>query len=589
MAINPTPEQQHIRGLAEHGGSLSVKAFAGAGKTTTLSLIADAHPARRVIYLAFNKSIAMDAGAKMPSKVISKTTHSLAYAAMKPSRERLEQRLTGQYIAMRYGLNGCVLGNDKMILSSQVGALVLGTVAHFCNSRDHQLSREHVPSLSFLMDNVPQDVKDDKETWYQLRDRAANIAAQVWAEQSNKHSQMPITHDTYLKQWALHEPEINVDLIMLDEAQDTTPVILGVMENQHIPIVWVGDPHQQIYEWRGAIDAMDRVKVDHESALTQSFRFGDNIASQANILLRQLGETRCVIGAGNGRVHDGRQAFLTRTNATAISKFIELVTDKKTKKKRIEMVGANEMLTTLRQIESLQNGRPTGSFSLFRNYKEFVEHANSPNGRDMLALVNAINKHGIENLIIELNKAKQVTNGDITVSTIHRAKGREWDYVEIAGDFKTGENGPVINRKDENRLMYVGMTRARCELDQSKIQPWLDAMVHSQKETTPADELTKLTQPIIEVVSNDNSVNQTRVEPIKAAPAAVVPSPEALAPVIKDESPSIKLTPALTKRLNALSVEMQVPERKLMEMVLNAGIKFFEVRLKHQTLKQQDK
>ena len=37
---------------------------------------------------------------------------------------------------------------------------------------------------------------------------------------------------------------------------------LGIIARSGCQIVYVGDRNQQLYEWRGAVDAMDSVKVD---------------------------------------------------------------------------------------------------------------------------------------------------------------------------------------------------------------------------------------------------------------------------------------------------------------------------------------
>lgn len=66
-------------------------------------------------------------------------------------------------------------------------------------------------------------------------------------------------------------------------------------------------------------------------------------------------------------------------------------------------------------------------------------------------------------------------SAEVTVSTAHRAKGREWARVRIADDFTAPEDlderhedetpvpGPVDI--DEARLAYVAVTRARSLLD----------------------------------------------------------------------------------------------------------------------------
>ena len=75
--MQPTEEQQCI--VASDARSLVVEAGAGTAKTTTLSLYAGARPRSRILYLAFNKSIQLEAAARMPPNVTCRTTHSIAW------------------------------------------------------------------------------------------------------------------------------------------------------------------------------------------------------------------------------------------------------------------------------------------------------------------------------------------------------------------------------------------------------------------------------------------------------------------------------------------------------------------------------
>lgn len=130
-----------------------------------------------------------------------------------------------------------------------------------------------------------------------------------------------------LKLWALGRPKLGYEYILLDEAQDTNPVVLGVLGDQLAQIVYVGDRHQQIYEWRGAVNAMEKIATREEAYLTQSFRFGEAIAEAASLVLQTLGETKLVRGnpsvasviGPNGRP----KAVLARTNATVILEVLD--------------------------------------------------------------------------------------------------------------------------------------------------------------------------------------------------------------------------------------------------------------------------
>ena len=80
--LQPSPEQQAVIAArrADPAGSLRVLAFAGAGKTTALKLLAEADPSP-ALYLAYNKAAQLQAQARFPAHVACRTVHSLAYRA----------------------------------------------------------------------------------------------------------------------------------------------------------------------------------------------------------------------------------------------------------------------------------------------------------------------------------------------------------------------------------------------------------------------------------------------------------------------------------------------------------------------------
>lgn len=75
-----TNEQQAV--IDSNADLLAVDAFAGTGKTSTLVQYALARPNSRILYIAFNKSVAAEAKERFPANVDCRTTHSLAYGAV---------------------------------------------------------------------------------------------------------------------------------------------------------------------------------------------------------------------------------------------------------------------------------------------------------------------------------------------------------------------------------------------------------------------------------------------------------------------------------------------------------------------------
>src|SRR3954453_6580061 len=80
--LQPSPEQLALIAArrADPRGSLRVLAFAGAGKTTALRLLAEAAPSP-ALYLPYNKAPQLQAQARSPAHAACRPVHSLAYKA----------------------------------------------------------------------------------------------------------------------------------------------------------------------------------------------------------------------------------------------------------------------------------------------------------------------------------------------------------------------------------------------------------------------------------------------------------------------------------------------------------------------------
>ncbi|MGW7291734.1 3'-5' exonuclease [Streptomyces xiamenensis] len=81
---------------------------------------------------------------------------------------------------------------------------------------------------------------------------------------------------------------------------------------------------------------------------------------------------------------------------------------------------------------------------------------------------------------------------DITISTAHKAKGREWNTVRISSDFApedtcetdvSGQPTAAPIDADEARLAYVAVTRARHHLDHRGLSAAASPVAH--RGTTP--------------------------------------------------------------------------------------------------------
>src|SRR5690606_18232839 len=98
-------------------------------------------------------------------------------------------------------------------------------------------------------------------------------------------------------------------------------------------LVYVGDKYQQIYEWRGAVNAMEAIETDHEVKLTQSFRFGPDIATAATSVLKMLDEPAALSGNPTLLSRVGPcipDTILARTNSNVMTALVDALNDGRT-------------------------------------------------------------------------------------------------------------------------------------------------------------------------------------------------------------------------------------------------------------------
>ncbi|MGG7579732.1 UvrD-helicase domain-containing protein [Rhizobium sp. Nf11,1] len=463
----PTEEQAAALDAFLQGKSLKINAFAGSGKTSTLQLLANATGLRGQ-YLAFNKSIVADAGEKFPDTVDCSTSHSLAFraapAGYKQDIGKLTNKCTAKQLVEVLDIKRRRFGDKYPVTPDSQGYLYLETIRRYAQSADDEIGQQHVPTLGALR-AAPEDVLQEVSSF------ALDGARQVWSRMLSERDPLPLGHDGYLKLWGLSRPIIAADYIMLDEAQDTNPVVLDILQKQRGQLIYVGDRYQQIYEWRGAVNAMESIETDASTYLTTSFRFGNAIADLATKMLVKLCESQPVRGNPNivskiGAVNNP-VAVLARTNATTISAVIEALDTAR----KPHLVGdKSELMDMLRGVQALKENEPSTcpAFFGFKSWNEVVEFARTDEGAHLVMFVNLVEKRGEKQLMWALNRTVDEEKADLIISTAHKSKGREWKSVRLMDDFLRSSptdkknSGPDLA---EMRLLYVALTRAKESLE----------------------------------------------------------------------------------------------------------------------------
>lgn len=453
------------------GANMAIRAGAGSGKTATLEILARRAGARGLKgrYVAFNRAVVEDSRARMPDTVKCSTAHGLAYSqAGYRYKTRMEDsaRMRSDEIASLLKL-GSVSMDGKHIPADFLASHVIEALRRFCQSADDHPTTRHFSYVDGL------DVADAKgrRSYVNnniLSDHLLPFLEKAWADAKSAKGKLPFDHSFYLKVAQLEGVTLKADFLMVDEAQDLSPVLLDIVEQQELQVVLVGDPGQAIYAFTGAIDAFKKLKDDVIlTTLTQSFRFGDDIASLANTILAKLDG---FVLRGNP-LRDSRvtvvpkpAAILCRTNGMAVSRMIDEVAEGR----KAHLVGGGvDVVSFVRAAGQLRGGKKVthkdlACFETWDAVRDYVN--NDAQGKDLKTLVTLVDRHGAGQIISLLTNQPHESAAQVVVSTAHKAKGREWDSVKLADDFDpVNEEGGLID--EEMRLLYVAVTRAKLSLD----------------------------------------------------------------------------------------------------------------------------
>lgn len=474
------------------GECLKAIAFAGTGKSTTLKGVAEAldgnrkgGPKGRGIYLAFNKSIATEAQAKMGhTKCQAKTMHSLAMGTMRPYIENLTNLNARSFKATGIA--------DKFHVPKvhgwgefRIHSAVCNTMAKFCASADQDVTLDHSRQALTEILGDPDFVQSEERAGLirdtvELLEEPLMLMAEAYL--INCLQEGTYSHDLYLKALDLDEDYRmaafrGYKYIMVDEAQDINPVQRSIIMATGLPIIAVGDPHQQIYSWRGAENAL-ALLPGKELYLTQSFRFGENVAAQGRMILDSIpsgGPEKRLTGVGPGKFEGvPKGAAICRTNVGMIDEAVRYMQ----KGLKVHIDNIDVLLGDVRSAEALKSGdmqRVTSSdlkqFTSWEELKMTAEEGNDPGLGKLVGLIEGDRVRDVEDLA--KNHIPDQNSANVVVCTGHRSKGLEFRAVQLGEDWQDIEQlkGRYVRaaKKSEKHItaaveafnvLYVAATRA---------------------------------------------------------------------------------------------------------------------------------
>lgn len=484
----PSPQQQaYFDWVREGRGSAFLEAVAGAGKTTTLvngcRAIIEANPRVSVAAAMYNKKNATDFQNKLaeqeisPRSVRAGTFHSFGMSAWKYIHksvlvdERVKWDRTVNTLAVPRHLETFTRGLVSLAKQAGIGAIVdASNMQHWWDIVEHH-------DLDLELEN-PEDAKEGIRWSYKCLKFSRDISDQVIDFDDMIY--MPIA--TNCRIW-------QNDWVLVDEAQDTNPARRALAKKMLKPggrAVFVGDRHQAIYGFTGAdndsIDIITREFGCAELPLTITYRCPKAVVRKAQEVVSHIqahesapeGVVRAIdyaeLQAQNLRSTD---AILCRNTAPLVSLAYTLikagiachVEGKSIGEGLKKLMGRWKTNNIAVLRDAVVNYREKRVAKLMKDGKEAMADALNDRVDTLLAIAEGC--ADVEALRQKIEALFQDDTPTLTLSTVHKSKGREWDRVFVLGanlymPSKYARQDWQLQQEDN--LVYVAYTRSKAEL-----------------------------------------------------------------------------------------------------------------------------
>lgn len=497
----PSPQQAAILAKVDEAAeNLLVVARAGCGKTTLIEM-ATARMAGKVAVVAYNKAIAAELSRRLGgmANVEANTFHSFGFRALKravpalrnkaPNFRKTESLLRATRCPE--DLTSFVTKLVSLAKQRAVGVLDSGTSLPFYDIVEHFALYETLTGRTGY---------DEGDMVREGVDRA--IAVMLLSLDELKKGNIDFD-DMIYGPLALNVPLFQHDWIAVDEAQDTNParraLARKLLKGDGLSL-WVGDDKQAIYGFTGADnDAMDIVAREFNCVrmpLSVTYRCPKAVVAVANTWVpdisaadvapagrvdtitdaqfEKLGATlltrddailcrltKPLVETAYGLIRRGIACHIEgRDLAGGLVKLVEKVAAGKGRElnwfsDRLDEYETREVQRLLAKGQETQAEAIADRCATIRVFEEQLPI--SATTTDLIA--------AIRRLFEDTEEGERPKT--LTLSTVHKAKGREWDRVYLLGRNKFMPSKwarQEWQQVQEVNLMYVAVTRAKREL-----------------------------------------------------------------------------------------------------------------------------
>lgn len=402
-------------------------------------------------------------------------------------------------------------------------------------------------------------------------------------------------------------------VLVIDEAQDMNldeyNLVKALMEyNESLRVIAVGDDDQNIFEWRDSSSDYFRSIVEEENAfyeLPVNFRSKANLVDFSNQFVntiskrlkkqsirshqKELGNikitkyhtTDLIVPVINDVINEnlkGTTCIITRTNEQAI----HIAGILNLKGKNAQLIQTNddfrlfnvfEIRMFVDLLEKYDNPLITEGMWMEAYEKFKTRFIKSKNFEIINLILNKFKQTAGNNpylsdfieFVYESNFSDFYIETPYTVSTFHKAKGKEFDNVYILYD---SINKSYSMKDEEKRVLYVGLTRAKTNISIHTSSPVFDKIKTNNQKYIVNDELfEKPRQFTLHLTHSDVNLGFSQFVQNN----------------FKDATPGDELTieEGILKHKNRKAIQFSNAAKKVIENTIKSGYVLKKARINH--------
>ena len=396
---------------------VAIKSVAGSGKTTTLLNLSKTHSNKRVLYIAFNKSLISEIKDKI--KI-----------------QQIKNMYPYTFDALLYNLYLSIKGQEPDI--TNLRPQFIGKIIPFLNGKPYKVRQYYCKQFIKFCNDA--DNNDIHSFCLKYLGSKKPLLEQMWdkVKQGNLITFETIRKQAFINKWFKNYIDKNYDLIMIDETQDFDMIMLKMLLNDTtIPKIFVGDPKQSIYNFRGCINAFNYLPKE---ALIIEFYSTFRIGNPACEIIRSKFNDCWMISKSKNETNFVK-SFEEHDKYVYLFRSWRVLLQTAEKAHNIWIYSYDKKINEIRNLhQKLSNRVLNTNDDDDDNYED-----------DLPKFLTSISIQQLEELIDNITKnIVKFEDSKIKLYTTHSYKGMEDDNIRLAND---------INISTDENIYYVSITR----------------------------------------------------------------------------------------------------------------------------------